>query len=110
MLSKLVTTPTPLKEHTSPVFSAHIEDHLDFLRDPGISEYIPVQPIDHSHYARAFYDYIRDTHSIDNPVHQFICLRVNNMFSPYDFDEKWTVLCLPTKDEMNKIINSFVSF
>ena len=67
-----------------------------------------VDPIDYVTYAGDFYGWLRYKFPSIETEHYWVILRVNNMLSPQDFDERYkTIYTLGGSSELSKLVANF---
>ncbi len=90
-----------------PAFRATLEAHLAYFRTAQDTSAIQVQPNDTIVYNQDLFGFLL-SRNIKNCYHWLI-MRINNMFSPYDFGESYTSILVPNTKDLESIRQSFVA-
>lgn len=84
-----------------PGFRALLEASLDLIRNDSSTSQARIDEHKARIYRRDFYTYLKNV-GIQYEYH-WIIMRLNNMRSPYDFDETVSVIYVPSESMINKL-------
>ena len=90
-----------------PAFRYTLESHLAYFRAAQDTNAIQVNPNDTIIYDQDFFGFLL-SRNIKNCFHWFI-MRLNNMFSPYEFGSGFTSILVPNTADLESIRQSFIA-
>ena len=85
-------------DYYDPSFRSTLEAHLAYLRTSNQTQSMTVLPHDTIVYNQDLFGFLNKSRVVPN-LH-WLVMRMNNFFSPYDFDENCTQLLIPSGKEI----------
>lgn len=93
-------------DYYDPSFRNTLESHLKYLREDAPGTYsVTVQPMAPIVYNQDLFGYL--TEMKVEPYLHWLVMRMNNFFSPYDFDDKCTSLIIPSSKDVDVLRQSW---
>lgn len=93
------------QDYYNPSFRNTLEAHLKYLREVKTTYAAPVPPMAAVIYNQDLFGYLTEINIA--PHLHWLVMRMNNFFSPYDFDAKCTQLLIPSTDEVDVLRQSW---
>ena len=81
-------TPDLSKDYYDPSFRDTLESHVTYFRGLSTTTQVQLKPNDTVIYNQDLFGYLNSINIA--PCYQWMTMRVNNMFSPYDFNDSFT--------------------